>query len=76
MRLLVIQAVVGLSVFTNVLNKLHWLPCGNWCFKADGYEPYLLSPEKGFSALIKQALDLVMELAKMYVDEILFSSKV
>jgi dynamin GTPase len=44
--------------------------------QADGYQPYLFSPEKGLRALIKQALDLVKEPAKMCVDEVLLSSKV
>ncbi|CAK9223934.1 unnamed protein product [Sphagnum troendelagicum] len=38
--------------------------------QADGYQPYLFSPEKGLRALIKQALELVKEPAKMCVDEV------
>jgi hypothetical protein len=38
--------------------------------EADGYQPYLFSPEKGLRALIRQALDLVKEPAKMCVDEV------
>uniref|UniRef100_A0A7I4D6I6 dynamin GTPase n=1 Tax=Physcomitrium patens TaxID=3218 RepID=A0A7I4D6I6_PHYPA len=38
--------------------------------EADGYQPYLLSPEKGLRALIKKALELAKEPAKSCVDEV------
>jgi dynamin GTPase len=41
--------------------------------EADGYQPYLLSPEKGLRALIRKALDLAKDPAKICVDEVLFS---
>lgn len=38
--------------------------------EADGYQPYLLSPEKGLRAIIKKALELAKEPAKSCVDEV------
>ncbi|CAM6022611.1 unnamed protein product [Sphagnum balticum] len=38
--------------------------------EADGYQPYLLSPEKGLRALIRKALDLAKDPAKICVDEV------
>jgi hypothetical protein len=43
--------------------------------EADGYQPYLLSPEKGLKALIRKALDLAKDPAKICVDEV-FPSQV
>jgi hypothetical protein len=39
--------------------------------EADGYQPYLFSPEKGLKALIRKALDLAKDPAKICVDEVL-----
>jgi len=39
--------------------------------EADGYQPYLFSPEKGLRALIRRALDLAKDPAKICVDEVL-----
>ncbi|CAM6079306.1 unnamed protein product [Sphagnum tenellum] len=38
--------------------------------EADGYQPYLFSPEKGLRALIRKALDLAKDPAKICVDEV------
>ncbi|XP_057831628.2 dynamin-2A [Cryptomeria japonica] len=38
--------------------------------EADGYQPYLISPEKGLRALIKGVLELAKEPARMCVDEV------
>jgi dynamin GTPase len=38
--------------------------------EADGYQPYLFSPEKGLKALIRKALDLAKDPAKLCVDEV------
>eukprot|EP01018_Ginkgo_biloba_P005819 Gb_19014 [translate_table: standard] len=38
--------------------------------EADGYQPYLVSPEKGLRALIKSVLDLAKEPARQCVDEV------
>ncbi|KAL2629819.1 hypothetical protein R1flu_014505 [Riccia fluitans] len=38
--------------------------------EADGYQPYLLSPEKGLRALVKKALELAKDPAKSCVDEV------
>jgi hypothetical protein len=43
--------------------------------EADGYQPYLFSPEKGLRALIRKALDLAKDPAKNCVDEV-FPSQV
>ncbi|KAF7824914.1 dynamin-2B-like [Senna tora] len=38
--------------------------------EADGYQPYLISPEKGLRSLIKGVLELAKEPARLCVDEI------
>lgn len=38
--------------------------------EADGYQPYLISPEKGLRALIKGVLELAKEPARLCVDEV------
>lgn len=38
--------------------------------EADGYQPYLLSPEKGLRALIKKAIEMAKEPTKSCVDEV------
>ncbi|XP_077217503.1 dynamin-2A-like [Tasmannia lanceolata] len=38
--------------------------------EADGYQPYLISPEKGLRSLIKGVLDLAKEPSRMCVDEV------
>lgn len=38
--------------------------------EADGYQPYLLSPEKGLRALIRKSLELAKDPAKSCVDEV------
>eukprot|EP00252_Welwitschia_mirabilis_P005508 TRINITY_DN1598_c0_g1_i1.p1 TRINITY_DN1598_c0_g1~~TRINITY_DN1598_c0_g1_i1.p1 ORF type:complete len:769 (-),score=203.64 TRINITY_DN1598_c0_g1_i1:79-2385(-) len=38
--------------------------------EADGYQPYLISPEKGLRALIKSVLELAKEPARLCVDEV------
>lgn len=38
--------------------------------EADGYQPYLLSPEKGLRALVQKALELAKDPAKTCVDEV------
>lgn len=38
--------------------------------QADGYQPYLLSPEKGLRALVRKALELAKDPAKACVDEV------
>ncbi|CAM6090387.1 unnamed protein product [Calypogeia fissa] len=38
--------------------------------EADGYQPYLLSPEKGLRALVRKALELAKDPAKNCVDEV------
>ncbi len=43
--------------------------------EADGYQPYLFSPEKGLRALIRKALDLAKDPAKICVNEV-FPSQV
>lgn len=39
--------------------------------EADGYQPYLISPEKGLRSLIKGVLELAKEPARLCVDEVL-----
>lgn len=38
--------------------------------EADGYQPYLLSPEKGLRALVRKALELAKDPSKICVDEV------
>lgn len=47
-----------------------WFLLWQLVLEADGYQPYLLSPEKGLRALIKKALELAKDPAKSCVDEV------
>lgn len=38
--------------------------------EADGYQPYLISPEKGLRSLIKIVLDMAKEPSRLCVDEV------
>ena len=38
--------------------------------EADGYQPYLISPEKGLRSLIKIVLELAKDPARLCVDEV------
>lgn len=38
--------------------------------EADGYQPYLISPEKGLRSLIKGVLELAKEPSRLCVDEV------
>lgn len=38
--------------------------------EADGYQPYLISPEKGLRSLIKQVLEMAKEPSRLCVDEV------
>jgi dynamin GTPase len=38
--------------------------------EADGYQPYLISPEKGLRSLIKTVLELAKDPARLCVDEV------
>eukprot|EP00850_Spirogloea_muscicola_P022603 SM000303S11781 [mRNA] locus=s303:99059:105867:+ [translate_table: standard] len=40
------------------------------CLEADGYQPYLLSPEKGLRLLIKRALDMAKQPGLQCVEEV------
>jgi len=40
--------------------------------EADGYQPYLISPEKGLRSLIKGVLELAKEPSRLCVDEVIF----
>lgn len=39
--------------------------------EADGYQPYLISPEKGLRSLIKGVLELAKEPSRLCVDEVM-----
>lgn len=39
--------------------------------EADGYQPYLISPEKGLRSLIKGVLELAKEPSRLCVDEVI-----
>lgn len=41
--------------------------------EADGYQPYLISPEKGLRSLIKGVLELAKEPSRLCVDEVYLS---
>lgn len=41
--------------------------------EADGYQPYLISPEKGLRSLIKGVLELAKEPSRLCVDEVSFA---
>lgn len=48
----------------------------NWyqiVLEADGYQPYLISPEKGLRSLIKIVLELAKEPSRLCVDEVTIS---
>lgn len=48
--------------------------CFNWfqvVLEADGYQPYLISPEKGLRSLIKGVLELAKEPSRLCVDEVI-----
>lgn len=57
----------------NVL-KCSWsmFPWYQIVLEADGYQPYLISPEKGLRSLIKGVLELAKEPSKLCVDEVQF----
>lgn len=57
----------------NVL-KFSWsmFPWYQIVLEADGYQPYLISPEKGLRSLIKGVLELAKEPSKLCVDEVQF----
>ena len=38
--------------------------------EADGYQPYLISPEKGLRSLIKGVLEMAKEPSRLCVDEV------
>lgn len=38
--------------------------------EADGYQPYLISPEKGLRSLIKIVLEMAKEPSRLRVDEV------
>jgi dynamin GTPase len=38
--------------------------------EADGYQPYLISPERGLKSLIKGLLELAKEPSTLLVDEV------
>lgn len=38
--------------------------------EADGYQPYLISPEKGLRSLIRGVLELAKEPSRLCVDEV------
>lgn len=38
--------------------------------EADGYQPYLISPEKGLRSLIKGVLELAKEPSRLCVEEV------
>jgi hypothetical protein len=38
--------------------------------EADGYQPYLISPEKGLKSLIKGVLEMAKEPSRLCVDEV------
>ena len=39
--------------------------------EADGYQPYLISPEKGLRSLIKGVLEMAKEPSRLCVDEVI-----
>lgn len=38
--------------------------------EADGYQPYLISPEKGLRSLIKSVLEMAKEPSRLCVEEV------
>jgi len=45
--------------------------CYQIVLEADGYQPYLISPEKGLRSLIKGVLELAKEPSRLCVDEVM-----
>ena len=65
---LLLQCVVVIVTFTVTLLSLFQI-----VLEADGYQPYLISPEKGLRSLIKIVLELAKEPARLCVDEVSYA---
>ena len=63
-----LQCVVVFVTFT--VTPLHLFQI---VLEADGYQPYLISPEKGLRSLIKIVLELAKEPARLCVDEVSYA---
>lgn len=50
-----------------MMTVVHWQQI---VLEADGYQPYLISPEKGLKSLIKGVLELAKEPSRLCVDEV------
>lgn len=59
-----------LLCFLCLLHPLIWLFNYQIVLEADGYQPYLISPEKGLRSLIKGVLELAKEPSRLCVDEV------
>lgn len=58
---------VGFVACCSTMTLLSWLQI---VLEADGYQPYLISPEKGLRSLIKVVLEMAKEPARLCVDEV------
>ncbi|KAK8715551.1 hypothetical protein V6N13_042882 [Hibiscus sabdariffa] len=60
----------------NFPNRIKQLPIdrhfdlNNIVLETDGYQPYLISPEKGLRSLIKGVLELAKEPSRLCIDEV------
>lgn len=62
----------SLNIFNlTIFITLWWLwNCYQIVQEADGYQPYLISPEKGLRSLIKVVLEMAKEPSRLCVDEV------
>ncbi|KVI11078.1 Dynamin [Cynara cardunculus var. scolymus] len=68
-----VKRVWFLLILVHSLFLLHYDDCGigiQIVLEADGYQPYLISPEKGLRSLIKGVLELAKEPSRLCVDEV------
>lgn len=49
---------------------IEWFQLYQVVLEADGYQPYLISPEKGLRSLIKSVLEMAKEPSRLCVDEV------
>lgn len=62
------------SLLNSFISYCSMMKHGLWyqiVLEADGYQPYLISPEKGLRSLIKIVLELAKEPSRLCVDEVL-----
>ena len=61
---------VIIIIILDLLLTLTIFVCYQIVLEADGYQPYLISPEKGLRSLIKGVLELAKEPSRLCVEEV------